>query len=188
MKFPLLTLGAILIVTVMMAMPQLHTHYYFDLSQVMAGQWWRLLSGHLIHADWEHWFWNVAAFAILGSYLEKHSRQLWVLSMMAGMASIDGLLLSDWSQVTRYCGLSGVLNTLLVIVLFHYWRQTRSGWVIVSAAICLSKLAIELQSGTSLLTHITWPPYPPAHLAGTVAGVVLLIYAERHSLRRLLTG
>ncbi|MES9993733.1 MAG: rhombosortase, partial [Candidatus Thiodiazotropha sp.] len=171
----ILTVGTVLITAAMMALPQLHGLFYFELSPVISGEWWRLLSGHLIHADWEHWFWNATALAVLGLYLEKQSRYLWMLGMLAGITSVNILLLSEWSQVTRYCGLSGVLNTLLVLALFRYWRQTDSAWVMAAAFICLSKLTLELHSGTSLLTHITWPPYPPAHLAGTLAGVFLLL-------------
>ncbi|MEW8320640.1 MAG: rhombosortase [Candidatus Thiodiazotropha sp.] len=175
MKFPILTVGTVLITAAMMALPQLHGLFYFESLPVISGEWWRLLSGHLTHADWEHWFWNATALAVLGLYLEKQSRYLWILGMLAGIASVNLLLLSDWSQVTRYCGLSGVLNTLLVLALFRYWRETGSAWVVAAAFICLSKLALELHSGTSLLTHITWPPYPPAHLAGTLAGLLLLL-------------
>ncbi|MBV2127360.1 MAG: rhombosortase [Candidatus Thiodiazotropha sp. (ex Ctena orbiculata)] len=175
MIFPKLTVGAVLITAVLMAMPQHHGHFYFDLSPVMSGEWWRLLTGQLIHSDWEHWFWNAAALAVLGSYLEQQSKYLWFQGMLAGMISINLLLLSDWSQITRYCGLSGALNTLLAVALFHYWRETRSAWVIVAALVSMSKLMIELLSGTSLLTQLSWPPFPPAHLAGTLAGVILII-------------
>ncbi|MCG8048765.1 MAG: rhomboid family intramembrane serine protease [Candidatus Thiodiazotropha endolucinida] len=126
-------------------------------------------------SSWEHWFWNAAALAVLGSYLEQQSKYLWFQGMLAGMISVNLLLLSDWSQITRYCGLSGALNTLLAVALFHYWRETRSAWVIVAALVCMSKLMIELLSGTSLLTQLSWPPFPPAYLAGTLAGVILII-------------
>ncbi|MES9827767.1 MAG: hypothetical protein ABW201_05865 [Candidatus Thiodiazotropha sp.] len=44
MKFPKLTVGAVLITAVLMAMPQHHGLFYFDLSPVMSGEWWRLRS------------------------------------------------------------------------------------------------------------------------------------------------
>jgi rhomboid family GlyGly-CTERM serine protease len=180
MKYPKLTVGAVLLTTIMMAIPRLHSLFYFELSSVMSGEWWRLLSGHLVHADWEHWFWNVAALAVLGSYLEKRSIYLWFQGILTGIASVNILLLSGWSQVTRYCGLSGMLNTLLVLALYQYWQETRSGWVIAIAFICLSKLVLELFFGTSLLTDISWPPFPFAHLAGTLVGVLLLLRNKQY--------
>jgi rhomboid family GlyGly-CTERM serine protease len=167
----------------MMAIPQLHILFYFELSPVTSGEWWRLLTDHLIHTDWEHWLWNAVALTVLGSYLEKQSKCLWFQGMLIGTASVNILLLSGWTQVTLYCGLSGVLNTLLVLALFHYWRETRSGWVITAAFICLSKLTLELFFGVSLLTDITWPPFPPAHLVGTLAGAFLLFTTKLHDLR-----
>ncbi|MBT2971561.1 MAG: rhombosortase [Candidatus Thiodiazotropha sp. (ex Ctena orbiculata)] len=178
MMFPVLTIGTVLLSAIMMTVPQFHTLFYFELSPVLSGEWWRLLSGHLIHADWEHWIWNITALAFLGSYLERRSKHLWFLAMFIGIASVNMLLLSDWSQLTKYCGLSGALNTLLVIALFHYWRETRSGWVIVAAFICLGKLTLELFTGASLITDISWPPFPLAHLAGILAGVILIIVCE----------
>ncbi|MET0027011.1 MAG: rhombosortase [Candidatus Thiodiazotropha sp.] len=175
MKLPKLTLATILLTAGLMLAPQVHELLYFEHDQVLSGSWWRLLSGHLIHTDWGHWFWNMAALGVLGGYLEQNSRILWISTILAGVVSVDLLLMSGVTQVTRYCGLSGVLNTLLVMALYLYGRQTRSGWVIVAGLICLAKLILELHSGTSLLTHIRWPPFPPAHLAGTLAGAVMIL-------------
>ncbi|MET0065838.1 MAG: rhombosortase [Candidatus Thiodiazotropha sp.] len=175
MKLPKLTLATILLTAGLMLAPQVHELLYFEHDSVMAGAWWQLLSGHFVHSDWGHWFWNAAALGVLGSYLEGKSSMLWFATMLAGIVSVDLLLLSGLTPVTRYCGLSGVLNTLLMVALYLYGKQTRSGWVIVAGLICLTKLTLEMISGTSLLTHIAWPPFPPAHLAGTLAGVVLIL-------------
>ncbi|MET0089947.1 MAG: rhombosortase [Candidatus Thiodiazotropha sp.] len=175
MKLPKLTLATILLSTGLMMVPQIQELLYFEHDQVLSGYWWRLLSGHFIHTDWGHWFWNMAALGVLGGYLERKSRVVWISTILAGVVSVDLLLMSGITQVTRYCGLSGVLNTLLVMALYLYGKQTRSGWVIVAGLICLTKLTLEMISGTSLLTHIAWPPFPPAHLAGTLAGVVLIL-------------
>ncbi|MES9834083.1 MAG: rhombosortase [Candidatus Thiodiazotropha sp. DIVDIV] len=179
MRLPTLTIATVLLSAFMMAIPQNHSEIYFELSPVLSGEWWRLFSGHFIHSDWEHWFWNATALIVLGSYLEGQSKHIWFMAILAGIAGVDLLLLSDWSHVTRYCGLSGVLNTLLVVALYHYWRETRSGWVVIAAMICLGKLILELLSGMSMITHISWPPFPAAHLAGTVAGVLLLLYPKQ---------
>ncbi|MES9814218.1 MAG: hypothetical protein ACH255_07475 [Candidatus Thiodiazotropha sp.] len=44
MKFPKFTVGAVLITALLMAMSQLHAHFYFDLSPVKSGECWRLRS------------------------------------------------------------------------------------------------------------------------------------------------
>ncbi len=187
MKLPRLTLATIILSAGLMLVPQLHEPLYFQHDQVLSGSWWRLLSGHLIHTDWGHWFWNALALGVLGSYLEQKSRVLWISAMLAGVVSVNILLMSGLTPITRYCGLSGVLNTLLVLALYLYGKETRSGWVIVAGVICLTKLTLELISGTSLLTHIAWPPFPPAHLAGTLAGVVLILSRNDHRVSRFIT-
>ena len=105
---------------------------------------------------------------MLGVFLERRSRRLLVLSLFAGMISVDLLLLSPLSGLERYCGLSGVLNTLLGVALFCYWRDTRSYWVVFAGLLCVGKVFAEILLQTALLTDISWPPYPPAHLAGLI--------------------
>lgn len=148
----------------------------FDYHRVMAGNWIGLLSGHWLHADGEHLLWNVGALAILATLIEARSRRLLLWSILVGMASVDLLLLSPLSDLARYCGLSGMLNTLLGVVLVLMWRATRSPLVTLVGALCILKIAVEMLLGQSLLTHISWPPFAPAHLAGIVATPIALLW------------
>lgn len=155
--------------------PQVQAGLYFDRQHLAAGHWIGLLSGHWLHADTAHLAWNVIALLVLGSLVERQSRRLLAGSILAGTAGVDLLLLSPLSELARYCGLSGVLNSLLGVALFLQWRETRSWTVLPVALLCILKIAVEIALGQSLFTDISWPPYAPAHLAGLLATPVALL-------------
>ncbi len=163
----------------MLLPPAVHSSLYFNYDQLYDGGWLGLVTGHWMHADFQHLVWNVAALAILGAIIEARSRTLLLWSMVIGMFSIDLLLLSPFSDLQRYCGLSGLLNTLLGVALYLYWRETRSPMVPLTAALCMVKIALEIHSGQSIFTEITWPPFAIAHLAGIMgAPLAILLWAR----------
>lgn len=148
----------------------------YDYQGVLSSEYWRLFSAHWLHSDLSHLSWNVAGLILLGSIVERRSRVLLIAGLLVGMVGVDLLLLSPLGTVQRYCGLSGVLNALLGLVLYCYWRETRSLAVIVSALLCSAKIFIEMFTGDAIFSHISWPPYPAAHLAGLLAAPVALWY------------
>ena len=156
-----------------------HEVLYFDYRVLAGGNWLGLISGHWIHADAPHLAWNVSALAVLAALIEARSRRLLACSIIVGMACVDLLLLSPLSELQRYCGLSGLLNTLLGVVLYLFWRETRSRLVITVGILCLAKIALEMYFGQSVFTDITWPPFVMAHLAGMLAAPLAVAFGDR---------
>lgn len=152
---------------------------YFHFDQIYLGKLLGLITGHWIHANFQHLIWNVAALAILGTMIERRSRSLLLWSLLVGTLSVDLLLLSPFSDLQRYCGLSGVLNTLLGVVLYLFWRETRSTLVPLTAVLSLAKIALEMYSGQSVFTEIAWPPFAAAHLAGILGAPLAIILWAR---------
>lgn len=176
MRIPTLTLlFCSLAGGLMLLPPAAHTALYFNFDELMAGRWPGLISGHWMHADWPHFVWNVSAFALLGTMIEARSRTLLLCSILVGMLSVDLLLLSPFSELQRYCGLSGLLNTLLGVALYQFWRETRSALVTLTALLCMGKIALEMHSGQSVFTDISWPPFAEAHLAGILGTPLALM-------------
>lgn len=165
----------------------LQTLLYFDTDQLLAGNSMGLITGHWMHADSEHLWWNLAAFVVLGAILEGRSRRLLLWTITVGSFCVDLLLLSTYSELQRYCGLSGLLNTLLGGVLYIYWRDTGSKLVVVIGGLCLGKIALELASGQSIFTDTAWPPFAAAHLAGILGAPLALWVWRKHSAYPLTT-
>ena len=170
---PLTTISIAAVSSLLMLLPADWHHFiYFNWNAITQGDFWSLVSGHFIHADVSHWFWNCLAALIVGAFIEFRSRRLLLASLGAGLLSVNMLLVSPFSDVSVYCGLSGVLNSLLIVALWLFWRETQSRWVIITGILCTGKILIEILAQQSLLTQITWPPYAPAHLAGAIGGAV----------------
>lgn len=176
---PILTIG---LVTTLIGLHWLvadKTQLYFSAALIREGEVWRIVSGHFMHADFQHLLWNCLGLAVLGWLLENRSRRLLLEVSGIGILFVSALLLTPFSQLEYYCGLSGVLNTLLLVALWLQWKLTRSWWVIVLACGCIAKALYEVSQGISIVTDISWPPYAWSHIAGLSAGLFIISIRNR---------
>jgi len=179
-SLPVMTIALSALAALLMALPPaVQSLLYFDTGSLAQGLPTGLLSAHWMHADGGHLAWNLAAFCVLAPTIERYSRPLLAWSLLAGTVSVDLLLLSPLSDLQRYCGLSGLLNTLFGVVLILCWRRTRSPLVIFAACLGVIKIALEIYTGQAVFTQVSWPPYAPAHLAGLVGAPVAICCAWR---------
>ncbi len=147
----------------------------YDRDALLGGQLWRAVTGHLVHADSGHLVWNLAALLILGAAYEGLVRPRAVAylgAVLAGMISVDLWLLWVEPGWERYCGLSGVLNTLFVLLALELWRKTRSMLALLPIVAATAKIGGEAWLGSSLFWSGGWDTVPGAHLAGIAAGVM----------------
>lgn len=151
----------------------------YDRSAIVAGQWWRLLSGHLVHSDLSHLGWDMAGLLVLGWLFEKQiGAWKYAMVLLSGMVAVDIWLW--WGQAPlRYCGMSGFLNTLLAAGLVRQWHVSRHVLVPLVGFGAILKIAWETLHGQALLTDTAWPAVPLAHAAGFAGGLcVALLCAE----------
>lgn len=152
----------------------------FDRSAISQGELWRLLSGHWVHVEGSHALWDIAALALLGSLLEPNGRLRLALAALLGMLSVDAAIWWGAPDLAFYCGLSGMLNTLMVIGLMDRWRQdSHPLYPLIALGLGL-KLLLETLQGQSLLLETEWPALPLAHLAGCAAGLLFLWGESRY--------
>lgn len=144
----------------------------YDRSGIAQGQWWRLATGHLVHSDPGHALWDIAALGLLGLLLEGRGRLRLALVGLAGLLAVDAGLWWGMPGIDRYCGLSGLLNSLVVVVLADHWR--RHALVPWLARGLVAKLAAELATRQSLVLDLAWASLPEAHVAGCAGGLVCL--------------
>lgn len=87
----------------------------FSRDEINAGQWWRLLSGNLVHLGYPHLFLNLAGLAAITLLLaDAMTIGQWSVTAVTSMLGVGlGLLLFD-PQLHWYVGLSGVLYGLLL--------------------------------------------------------------------------
>jgi rhomboid family GlyGly-CTERM serine protease len=173
-KIPFLTIGLLTVLICLHWLVEDKTQLYFSATDIFQGETWRLVSGHFMHADSQHLLWNCLGLAVLGTLLEYRSRCVLMASLAIGIIIVSALLLTPWSQLNYYCGLSGVLNTLLLVALWFEWRLTRSWMITLIACGSLAKVLVEVYQGTSIMTHISWPPYAWSHVAGLIGGLLVI--------------
>ena len=179
-SIPFQTIGLVLLLIGIHFLAPDRSVFYFSADSIAQGETWRLVTGHLVHADLQHLGWNCLGLLVLGTLIEQYSRTAWWAALCFGIASVSTLLLSSFSQLDYYCGLSGVLNTLLLVALWYEWRRTRSWLIIVVALGAVIKTLIEVSSGEALLTHIDWPPYAWSHVAGLTGGILLVLMRRKY--------
>lgn len=149
--------------------------WVFDRGAIAAGEWWRLASGHWVHSDASHAALNIAALALIAPIVESASRRLLVAALAFGTLAVSAGIACGVPEIDRYCGLSGLLNTLFVAALAVLWQRHRHPILLVIGGGLLVKLALELFRGSSLVVATAWPSVPAAHLAGVLGGLALLV-------------
>lgn len=148
--------------------------WIFDRSHIESGAYWRLISGHLVHTDGQHLAWNLAALVLLGAVIERCSVALFWISLLFGIVAVDIGIYWAVPGLEQYCGLSGVLNTLWIVALGIAWKGTYS-WVVPLAGLAgACKLAVEKSGNIAVFTDTAWPPLVESHIAGQIAGLVIL--------------
>ncbi len=150
--------------------------FQFDRGLIDQGQYWLLLTGHLVHLNWMHWALNMAGLVVVAVFFSLYGNVLDWLFVLLFSADVVGLGLYWFHpELVWYVGLSGVLHGLFI---YGAIREIRfypfSGYVLV--ALLTAKLFWEYMSG----------PLPgsesmtggrvivEAHLYGAVAGVAAL--------------
>jgi len=141
---------------------------------------WPWLTAHFLHTDYSHLGWNMLALGVLGWLTEPLGRWRFLLSLCIGIAAVDVWFAWLDTQLRFYCGLSGVLNTVLLTTLYALRGSLPVRWLFAAAVVVAAKVGWEYATGSALLTHTRWPSAVGAHVAGYCAGTLLvLLFAWR---------
>ncbi len=150
----------------------------FDRAAIRGGQWYRLLTGNLVHYDWVHLAANLGAFAFLGWMALRRARgALWVVPISA--AAVGASLFAWADGVATYRGISGIacalLAWMLVVMALEDRRWQAIGWLGMLLLIT-AKSVYETATGLVLL-----PTSAPegvdvvgiTHVVGLATGAVM---------------
>jgi len=147
----------------------------FDRKAVLQGEVWRLVTGHWVHSDAEHALWDIAALGILSVILDKLSRVLLIISLTLGTFGVDIWIWYINESLAYYCGLSGILNTVFISVIFSLWEKTENSilWIVFTGAV--AKVLLEIVTGQAVFTQTAWPSVPEVHAVGLLIGIVTML-------------
>jgi len=146
-------------------------------SAIFDGEWWRLITGHLVHAGFRHMALNVAGGLVMTAlFLRTYSRGQWALILAVSLVTIDlGFLLRDqWLET--YVGFSGVLHGVLAAGALAWWRTEPRPLALAISAITIGKLAWEQWEGPVSLAGDGLTIIVNAHLYGAIGGGLMGAY------------
>ena len=159
----------------------------FERQSIVAGDLWRLLSGHLVHLGWTHLLLNLAGLALVWALVGSvYSGLVWILVTFAVVFAVDAGLWLLNPGLEWYVGLSGVLHGLLVAGLIGLISAgaSRRNEAIALVVLLLLKLGYEQIAGAmpgsgSLAGGAV---VVDAHLYGALGGLcaALVVYLITH--------
>lgn len=152
----------------------------YERAGIANGEYWRLVSGQLVHLSVGHLWPNLAALAIIGVLFDEVFRPVdWWRAAAASAAAIDlGLYVLE-PDVLWYVGLSGVLHGFVAAGAFAFLVRRQAIGAVLAAGLG-AKIAFEQLVGPVPFTaeSVGGPVVVAAHLYGALGGVLAEAVAQ----------
>jgi len=146
------------------------------------GEWWRLVTAHIVHLDIRHAIANAAGLALLWALFARCYRPWrWCCAVVLIIAAVDAGLWFLAPRVQWYVGASALLHGGFACGAVAMIRSgERLGWL--AAIVFVVKLAWEQWQGPLPLTH--GPVVTASHIYGAAGGLLaaLLLRPQRDPL------
>jgi rhomboid family GlyGly-CTERM serine protease len=148
--------------------------FRWDREAIAANEFWRLVTGHIVHLNPGHLVLNVAGFALVWVLVGGRYRPLgWCLVIAFTVAVMDaGFWFLD-PELAWYVGLSGLLHGLLMAGTVDRLREAPIEAAVL-ALFVIGKLAWEQYAGPLPGSEASagGPVVVNAHLYGAIAGTL----------------
>ncbi|WP_246072195.1 rhombosortase [Catenovulum sediminis] len=153
-----------------------------DLEQVNNQQTWRIITGHFLHTNWNHFLLNTLALIALWTLHGQYYSLRKLFSEVLITACLISAALYYFANIQVYTGFSGVLHGLLVWGAFQdIQHKDKTGYLLLAGI--LIKVVWEQVYGADPATAelIGADVAIEAHLSGTLAGFVYWVgeYAKK---------
>jgi rhomboid family GlyGly-CTERM serine protease len=151
-------------------------------DSVTAGEWWRLLTAHLVHLSASHAIMNAAALLLIVTLAPVVRRPMaGICLLLVSAIAVDAGLVRLAPDIDWYAGASGMLHGLFAgaACLMLADRDWRIGSLML--LVVVAKLSWELMGGGNL-SGADFPVVHEAHVFGAIgglAGALLLLIGSR---------
>ena len=177
MKWPRWTLLLCVLATVIFFLPSIGSALIYDRELIQSGEWWRLVTGNLVHLSDRHFIFNVLGLLGVGAIIElRGERYLWCIYLAA--AAVIGLVVYITAPELRFFGgLSGIVSAGLVYLCVSGLRDPGAWrWLCSILLLCVvAKIGMEFIAGDLFFLAIepqTFTPVPASHLAGACTALL----------------
>lgn len=155
----------------------------YDRNAILAGEVWRLWTGHLVHFSHTHALVDGIVLYVMASLAEREfgSRSLACALALAALV-ISLVLLAFVPSLQEYRGASGIAVLVAVMAVTTVWHDERNHAfvMLIAAAYALKTLvdALSLAPSSTVLplgVNVAWQ----AHVCGAIAGVLAVLFLGR---------
>ncbi len=144
----------------------------YDRSGIQTGEYWRLITGHLVHGGFQHVVVNVLGVILMAALFKRtYNFVSWLVIVVMGVVCIDIGMWVLMPQLQWYVGLSGVLHAVLAAGTVAWWRTEPRALAILLTLIMIGKLIWEQTQGALPLSG-DLPVVVNAHLYGEIGGLL----------------
>jgi rhomboid family GlyGly-CTERM serine protease len=160
----------------------------YERADVLAGEYWRLITGHLVHGSLAHLLLNVAGLGLIAALFSRdYTLRQWLIVLLVSAMAIDAGFVLFEPQLQWYVGLSGVLHGALAAGAVAWWRHETKPLALALTVGLIGKLTWEQWQGALPLSG-DMPVIVDAHLYGAIGGLVgafgIYLCSQRWSVRR----
>jgi rhomboid family GlyGly-CTERM serine protease len=150
--------------------------------KMAASEWWRLVTGHLVHADAAHVGWNLLGVLLVWwLFASQYTPKAWLAILIGSTVAIDLGFLLWMPELEWYVGFSGVLHGMMAAGLLAWLVRSRDPLTALVAAVFAAKLAWEHLVGPLPFTAdtIDLPVIHQAHSFGALGGLAVAAWLLR---------
>lgn len=165
--------------------PQLTAAWELDRTAVAAGEWTRLITGHLTHWNADHLLWDAATFFALGVVCLGRRPLLTLACLFLSSFAISATFLTVHPDLPTYRGLSGLDTALFTFLAMSIYQDARAAgdralgavakWALAGLA---AKTAYEVITGDTLFVDSAaagFVPLATVHAAGAAVGLLVAV-------------
>lgn len=151
----------------------------FDYKAIVEDhQYWRLLTGHIVHSSNSHLFWDLITFLVCGCYVERKGIKHFKLALLSSTLILNGYLLSPWPEIAQYSGLSGILYAVAILAGWLWYKEHRGLLGALPIIMVIAKTVLEIMAQEATFVSQGWTLFYPAHLLGILAGSLSIALIE----------
>lgn len=150
----------------------------YDTRLIQHYQWWRVLSGHWVHANWLHFVLNMSGLVLCVALTDVvWTMWQWLWRILLLTLGISSCLYLWHPQLGWYVGFSGVLFGLYVLASQATLNKQR---LMSITLLCIIGIKISLEQWSSFeITSagiIGVPVLEDAHLYGVLLAIIIIIF------------
>jgi rhomboid family GlyGly-CTERM serine protease len=160
--------------------------FRFQQDWVQQAEFWRVISAHWIHFNWQHLLLNGLGLLLCVAI----ARPVWSIGRWIGynlLLAIGISMLFTWlnPELVWYVGYSGVLFGVLLLAAIDLFKTERVIALLLGIGVC-SKVALEQTSSLTVTTNdfIGVPVIIDAHLYGLLLAVAIALVNQVNTMAR----